>query len=144
MDYNRILHGISNKDLVNFVKYDLGVMLEDENEAYENEMVDRIKGRLDEDKKVLIKFTSLNKEKTLLICFKPYDYELIECSISFDLKVKKRKVETEEKHFQHKKDYFRFMARQIERVYGVFGRDKYEKRANAIVNRYEEKNTLEK
>mgnify|MGYP004515047623 CR=1 FL=1 len=33
MDYNRILHGISNKDLVNFVKYDLGVMLEDENEA---------------------------------------------------------------------------------------------------------------
>ena len=53
MDYNRILHGISNKDLVNFVKYDLGVMLEDENEAYENEIVDRIKGRLDEDKKVL-------------------------------------------------------------------------------------------
>ena len=36
------------------------------------------------------------------------------------------------------------MAKQIERVYGVFGRDKYEKRANAIVNRYEEKNTLEK
>ena len=144
MDFNVVLHGIKNSDIVDLVRYKFNIMLENEHDACENEIIDRVKGRLEEDNKVLVKFTSLNKEKTLLICFKPYDYEIIECSISFDMKVKKYQVETEKRHLEHRKEYIKFMAKQIERVYGIFGREKYEKRAKAILSKYEAKNELEK
>ena len=144
MDFNTILHGISNNEFVDLIKYEFNFVLEEEIDAAEVEIVDRVKGRLNEQNKVLLKFTSLNKERTMLFCFKPYDYEVVECLVSFDLKVKKRKFESEEKHFNNRKNYFKFIAKRMERVYGIFGREKYEKRANAIINKYEEKNSLEK
>ena len=143
MDFNVVLHGIKNSEIVDLVRYKFNIMLENEHDACENEIIDRVKGRLDEDNKVLVKFTSLNKEKTLLICFKPYDYEVVECSVSFDLKVKRKNIETEQQHFERRKNYFKFIEKYVERIYGMFGKEKYEKRANAIISRYEEKNALE-
>ena len=144
MNFNTIIHGISNKEFVDVIKYRLNIMLESQEEAGETEIVDKVRGRLNEKDKSLLKFTNSNKDKALLFCFKPYDYEIVECSISFDMKVKKHQVETEQRHLERRKEYIKFMAKQIERVYGIFGREKYEKRANAILNKYEEKNALEK
>ena len=143
MDFSRILHGINNEKYVEFIKYSLNFPLEEEFDAYDCEIVNVVKGRQNETNKVLLKFLSLDEERIVLFCFKPYDYEVIECSVSFDMKIKKYKVENEEEHFEHRKKYFEFISEYILKIGGALDQEKYNKRANAIIEKYEEQNSLE-
>lgn len=143
MDLNLLLHVLTNKKYVELIKYDLHFLMEDEAEAYDHEIVDKVRGRYNDKNKVWLKFNSKDEEKTILFCFKQYDYEVVECSIGFDLKIKKHKLENEEKHLENRKNYLKFISRYVSFLFGTSEQEKYNKRANALIEKSTEKLTNE-
>ena len=144
MDFNKIIHPTNNKDLVDIIKYGLNIVLEAQCDAEDDEIVDEVMGRMNGDKSSVLRFGNSNGDKILFFCFKPYDFEMVEYSIGFDMKLKKHNVETVEDHLERRKKYVRIMAEKIDKIYGAVAKEKYATKANAIIEKCEEKNSLEK
>lgn len=131
MNIYEVIKNIPQEEMVEFLKYDLKVKLENPLNADYYDIQDKVvKSFTSISNKLVMIFGSDDDTNYITVRLDAFDYELEFSKVLYNKDRKVAQMETREEHLDGRKKYCDFIARNIEKEYGKDASDKYLDRAN--------------
>ena len=131
MNINEVIKNIPQEKIVDFLKYDLKVRLEDPLCADYYDIQDKVLQSYDTiSNKLVMVFGSDDGENFITFRLDAFDYELEYSRVMYNKDKKVDQIESIPEHLEGRKKYCEFVASYIEKEYGKEASNKYLDRAN--------------